>query len=384
VFFTRAPNIVWSDAIRANPPFIGNVSADITQPSGPRPGPFQVCGLDHTPFNSSLSADFSSVIGLNSHGGASAALSSVGGTDPGLKQAYSINRFFGVQYALTPSWILEADYTGSQSVHLYAMTDRNRCLGCITSGGAAGRPNPFFGPITFTNNDAWSHSNNATFTVLHRFSQSFSFQASYNITSVLDSIDVGRASSQAPVYDPYNLNAQRGPAAFEIPKSFTVHGLWELPKLSGMNRIARGILGGWQWTGVASLQAGYPYTVIDCTHSPDGVGCVLPNVADSEKGKSCDVSGFLNGCLDPTAFTLPCPLTAQGGLNCGSGPFEGDVGRNSFRGPGYANVDFSTMKYFHIPWFTGKDGARLHKFVVSFSIFSTDRTCALSTTTIQT
>lgn len=374
VFFTRAPNIVWSDAVRANPPFIGNVTADIQQPSGPQPGAFQVCQNDQIPFNCSIPANFSSVIGLNSHGGASASLSAVGGTDPGLRQAYSINRFFGAQYALTPNWVFEADYTGSQSVHLYAMTDRNRCLGCIDATGAAVRPNPFFANIAFTNNDAWAHSNGATFSVVHRFSQSFSIQAAFNIvrvTSVLDSIDVGRASSQAPVYDPYNLNAQRGPSSFEIPQSFTMHGLWELPKLTGTNRLVRGILGGWQWTGALSLQSGYPFTIVDCNHSPDGTGgCVLPNVASSEKGKSCGVRGFLNGgCIDPTAFTLPCPLNANNVLSCGSGPWEGNVGRNSFRGPGFANVDFSTMKYFHIPWFT-KEGARFQIRGEFFNLFN--------------
>jgi Carboxypeptidase regulatory-like domain/TonB dependent receptor len=372
VFFTRAPNIVWSDAIRGNPPFIGNVTADIQQ-AGPQPGPFQVCGSASPPFNCSIPSDFSSVIGLNARGGASASLSAVGGTDPGLRQAYSINRFFGAQYALTPNWIFEADYTGSQSVHLYAMTDRNRCLGCIDSSGAAVRPNPFFANITFTNNDAWSHANGATFSVLHRFSQAFSFQAAFNIirvTSVLDSTDVGRASSQARVFDPYNLNLQRGPSSFEVPQSFTVHGLWELPRLSRMNPVLRGIFGGWQWSGALSLQAGYPYTVFDCTHSPDGAGgCVLPNVAASERGKNCGVRGFLNGCLDPTAFTLPCPLNANGVLNCGSGPWEGNVGRNSFRGPGFANVDFSTMKYFQIPWFS-KEGARLQIRGEFFNLFN--------------
>lgn len=363
VFFTRAPNIVWSDAIRGNPPFIGNVSADRRIPSGPQPGPFGVCASPTAPFNCPLPDDLSSVIGLNSHGGASAALSAVGGTDPGLRQAYSINRFLGVQYALTPNWIFEADYTGSHSVHLYTMTDRNRCLGCVDSGGVPIRPNPFFDSITFTGNDAWATSNSATFSVLHRFSQSFSFQAAYNIvrvTSVLDSIDVGRASSQAPVYDPYNLNAQKGTSAFEIPRSFTAHGIWELPKLSRMNPVVRGVFGGWQWTGAVSLQAGYPYTIIDCGGiSPDGLNCPIADILSTGvKGKNCSRSEFLNGgCLDPAAFGHPDIGT------------EGNAGRNTFRGPGFANVDFSTMKYFRIPWFS-KEGARFQIRGEFFNLFN--------------
>ncbi len=364
VFFTRAPNIVWSDAIRANPPFIGNATASTQVPSGPQPN-YGLCALDHTPFNCPIPADFSSVTGLNSHGGAAVGLSGVGGTDPGLKQAYTISRFFGVQYAVTPTWVLEANYTGSHSVHLYAMTDRNRCLGCIepqTSPNAGDpiRPNPFFDFMTFTNNDAWAEYNGATFSALHRFAKSFSLQASLTIgstTSVLDSIDVGRASSQATVFDPYNLNFQKGPAAFDIPKSFGLHGLWELPKLTDQNKIVRGILGGWQWSGFASLQSGYPYTVIDCASFPDGLNCAIPNVSDSARGKSCDRSGFLNGCLNASDFSSPAVGT------------EGNAGRNSFRGPGFANVDFSSMKNFHIPWFV-REGANVQLRGEFFNLFN--------------
>ena len=123
-------------------------------------------------------------------------------------------------------------------------------------------------------------------------------------------------------------------------------------------------------SGSGSFQSGYPYTVRDCNHSPDGVGgsdgdadiggpdCVLPNVTAGYAGHGCSKSGFINGCLDPTQFSDPCPLTAGGQLNCTSGVWEGNVGRNTFRGPGYANIDFSSGKYFRIPWFT-HEGAKL-------------------------
>ncbi len=366
VFFNRAPNIDWSDAIRRNPPFIGDVTADTQIPSGPQPDNYGICALDHEPFNCPIPSSLASVIGLNSHGGAAVGLSDIGGTDPGLRQAYNIARFIGVQYGLTPNWIFEADYTGSKDAHLYVNTDRNRCMGCTVGGvptGAAVRPNPFFAAIRFTGNDGWSYSNGATFSVLHRFSQSFSFQAAFNVSrtiSVVDDIDVGRASSQAPVYDAYNLNAQRGTAAFDVPKSFTMHGMWELPKLSGMNPVVRGALGGWQWTGALSLQAGYPYTVTDCSLRPDGVQCAIPDVASGAKDRRCSPSEFLTGCLQVTDFSTP---------SLGPGHWLGNAGRNNFRGPSYANVDFSTMKYFRIPWFT-KEGARFQIRGEFFNLFN--------------
>ena len=391
VFYERAPNIYWSDATRNNPPFIGNVGADATKPSQPQPN-YGLCGLDHSPFNCPLPPASELPIGLNARGGALNNASGIGGIDPATKQAYNIARFLGVQYAFTPNWVVEADYTGSQSVHQYVRTERNRCMGCFDPVFGTSVPlNPFFlGGIQYGDNSGWAHYNGATFSVLHRFSRSFSFQAAYTISRTISAVDApspGRDSLQSPVYDAYNISAQRGPAAFDIPRAFTIHGIWELPKLSNQNVVLRTILGGWQWSGAASFQAGYPYTVVDCGHSPDANGCVIPNA--SSTGTTCDRSTWRNtGCIVASSFTLPCdvtqavitpgnpgpppvpPVLGPGLLRCGSGPWEGNAGRNSFRGPGYANVDFSTGKNFHIPWFVGKEGARLQLRGEFFNLFN--------------
>ena len=364
VFYERMPNIFWSDAIRANPPFIAGITADSTNPAAPQPV-YALCALDHSPFNCPIPAPSELPTGLNARGGSIACCSDIGGVDPDVKQAYTISRFAGVQYSFTANWMLEVNYTGSQSVHQYVRTDRNRCVGCFDpTSGTPIRPNSFFNLISYGDNSGWAHYNGATFSILHRFSQSFTFQGAFTVgktTSVVDAPGPGRDSLLAPVYDPYNINAQAGPAAFDIPRAFTMHGLWELPKLSAQNAAVRGVLGSWQLSGTASLQGGYPYTVVDCNHSPTGNGgsCVLPDVSSSAKGTSCGRSGFVAGCLSSSDFALPCALNADNHLSCGSGPWEGNAGRNSFRGPGYADVDMSLAKYFHIPWFTNKENARL-------------------------
>jgi hypothetical protein len=375
VFFNRAPNKVWSDAVRGNPPFEGG---PITATLGQTPAPaYGLCQLAVNPFNCDIPSNLP--VGLNPGGGAlpGAGISNAGGTLPNLKYAYNIARFVGVQYGITPNWIAEADYSGSHDVHLYVNADLNRCFGCFnpTNGNQLGfQPNPYFLALNVTTNSGWSYYNGGTFSILHKFTQSFTVQAAYTVghtESDVDSVIAGHNSSYGVVYNPYNPSAQAGSAAFDIKNGFTLHGVWELPKLSNMNPAVRAVLGGWQFTGSASLQSGYPYTVRNCSQTPDGVqvspdgdadvggpDCVLPNVTAAEAGHGCDKQGFINGCLDASAFSLPCPLNASGFLNCTSGQWEGNVGRNTFRGPGYADVDFSSAKYFKIPWFT-TEGARL-------------------------
>jgi hypothetical protein len=383
VFFNRWPNKVWSDPTRNNPPFEGGPISAILGTPGPQPV-YGLCQLAVFPFNCPVPANLPT--GLNARGGAlpAAGISSIGGTIPDLRSSYNIARFVGVQYALTPNWIVEGDYTGSHDVHLYVNTDRNRCLGCFDPVTGARfsainyAPNPYFFAINLTDNSGWSYHNGGTFSILHRFSQSFTLQAAYTLGHTVSNVDAptpGHDSSFGVVYDPYNPSAQKGPAAFDIQHAFTMHGLWELPKLESMNPVVRGILGGWQWTGTLSLQGGYPYTVQDCAKSPDGfVNCILPDVTAAERGKHCSKAQFLAGCLDPTAFSLPSQCgtgTVQNPvyLTC-QGSWEGNVGRNTFRGPGFANVDFSTMKYFKIPWFVGGEGARLQIRGEFFNLFN--------------
>jgi carboxypeptidase family protein/TonB-dependent receptor-like protein len=383
VFFNRAPNKVWSDAIRNNPPFEGGpITATINSTPAPAYG---LCQLGVNPFNCDIPGNLP--IGLNPGGGAIGQVSSAGGTLPDLKYSYNIARFIGVQYGITPNWVVEADYSGSHDVHLYVNEDMNRCLGCFNpnSGSQLGFiPNPNFIALNLTTNFGHSYYNGGSFSVMHKFSRAFTFQAAYTVGHTVDNVDSvqpGHNASYGVVYSPYDPNFQTGPAAFDIKNAVILHGVWELPKLSGMNTALRSVFGGWQLSGSGSFQSGYPYTVRNCNVSPDGVGgsdgdadvggpdCTLPNVASGYAGHGCSKSDFISGCLDPAQFTLPCPLNAGGQLNCTSGVWEGNVGRNSFRGPGYANVDFSGGKYFRIPWFT-REGAKLQIRGDFFNLFN--------------
>ncbi|HXY08726.1 MAG TPA: TonB-dependent receptor, partial [Terriglobales bacterium] len=255
VFFNRWPNKVWSDAIRSNPPFEGGpITATIGTAVPPAYG---LCQLPVNPFNCDIPPNLP--IGLNPGGGAlpAAGISSAGGTLPDLKYSYNIARFIGVQYGITPNWIVEADYSGSHDVHLYVNEDMNRCLGCFdpNTGSQIGFiPNPNFLSLNLTTNFGWSYYNGASFSVQHKFNRSFTAQAAYTVGHTVDNVDSiqpGHNASYGVVYSPYDPNFQKGTAAFDVKNAVILHGVWELPKLSGMNSFVRGALGGWQMTGAA-------------------------------------------------------------------------------------------------------------------------------------
>ncbi|HEU4389103.1 MAG TPA: TonB-dependent receptor [Blastocatellia bacterium] len=360
VFMSRWPNIAWSDRIRGNPPFQASIQASTQNPAGPQPA-YGLCALDVAPFNCPFPSGLR--IGVNERGGPIGARAGIGGTAPDLRYAYTINRFFGIQYAFNSNWILEADYLGSQAVHLYVNTDRNRFAGDLSFDAVRNRLNQFFGGMSYTDNSGWAHYNGATVSLRKRFSQGYTFLSSFTLgktLSVQDSTGVGRDSLQSPIVDAYNINAQRGVAAFDIPKRLAFSFVYDVPRTLFENQIASAILGSWQLGAIGSFQDGYPFWVnAGLDLNGDGGGPDVPFTPSFGNSKHAERSDFLTGFLKASDFPLPaCTRTNASGA-CVGWASGGDLGRNTFRGPGLANVDFSLGRSFHMPWFVNKESSRV-------------------------
>jgi hypothetical protein len=79
-----------------------------------------------------------------------------------------------------------------------------------------------------------------------------------------------------------------------------------------------------------------------CDYNADGTTYDRPNVpsfGSSLSGLSNDT--FLNGIFKASDFPTPAP------------GIQGNLGRNTFRGPRYFNVDVSLIKTVRVPWITG-------------------------------
>jgi Carboxypeptidase regulatory-like domain/TonB dependent receptor-like, beta-barrel len=371
VFMNRWPNIAWSDRIRFNPPFQSGITADTRDKAGPQPV-YGLCKLDVSPFNCPIPPGLT--FGINERGGPIGARAFIGGTSPDLKYAYSINRFFGIQYAFTSNWILEADYLGSQAVHLYTNTDRNRFAGDM-SDGTLDRLNPFFDGISYTDNSGWAHYNGATFSLNKRFNKGYTFTTSFTFgktLSVQDSTGVGRDSLQSPIIDAYNINGQRGLAAFDIAKRLSINLVYDVPKKLFGSRFANATLGNWQLGVIANFQDGYPFWVTTNQDlNGDGNFFDAPDAPVFGNSKHAGRSDFLkpNGWLRPSDFpSPPCALFDASGACIARR--AGTLGRNTFRGPGLKLVDLSLGRSFNIPWFYGKEGARFQFRAEFYNLFN--------------
>ena len=73
-------------------------------------------------------------------------------------------------------------------------------------------------------------------------------------------------------------------------------------------------------------------------------------------------SNYLKGVFAASDFPSPCPTSDPCGI-------EGNLGRDTFRGPGFAQVDMSFAKTNHIPWFV-REGAETKFRVELYNVFN--------------
>ncbi|MDQ1471763.1 MAG: hypothetical protein QOJ99_3243 [Bryobacterales bacterium] len=151
-------------------------------------------------------------------------------------------------------------------------------------------------------------------------------------------------SDQTALYQNVNDRAaERAPAAFDVPRRASFLGVWEIPFFKGQRGPAGMLLGGWQLSGTMIMQSGLPLSVTNTAPYPkgdfnaDGTGGDRPNnPAATVRLDRYQISDYLTGIFRASDFPTPT-LGANGNL-----------GRNTFRGPGYIQTDASLSKKFAI------------------------------------
>ncbi|HEY1336358.1 MAG TPA: TonB-dependent receptor [Bryobacteraceae bacterium] len=234
----------------------------------------------------------------------------------------------------------EVQYLGSHSYHLDRSFYNNTPLpgpGPVNSR----RPNPRFGPIRTINNDEIANYESMSTIFRQRMSRGLQIVASYTWAHTLDASTDSNGGG-TPM-NPYWWKSDYGNSNWDVRHRFQTTFVYELPFFKQGNHVLRYGLGGWQATGLITLQGGLPFNVSTGTDTANTAssGTYRPNLvhtATAECGR-----GHLIGCIDPTAFTVAdlYPIAA-------SNFAYGSTGRNILRGPGSQTVNLSLAKNFPI------------------------------------
>ena len=258
------------------------------------------------------------------------------GVDPHFPTAYSQQWSLGVQRQFGQDLLFELSYFGSKGTHLPTSLNPNEPLPGL---GNSGRPYINFGNITYYEENGNASYNSLMAKLDKRLSHGFSFLLSYTYGKSIDEDPGPSSTSDASGATPpnsYNLRGtMRGLSDFDVRHRLVWSPIWAIPLGLSGKTITDKIIGGWQLSGIFSLQTGRPFTVTESGNisgtlqnldRPNAVAGCNPN-----DGPKTVAEWFNTAC-----FTLPAANTF------------GDVGRNTVTGPGLVDVDFSLARIFII------------------------------------
>jgi hypothetical protein len=273
-------------------------------------------------------------------------------------EMYSWN--FSIQREVGWQSIVEINYTGSRTPHLYntytSLTPLNPIYWLGSNGGApaytrtqltAQVPNPFYGIITdpratnlngrtiqlyrlFRNMPQFdgasgSEPNTAdgTYNALQikyekRFSKGLTMLMHYTWSKMLDDVSVTSGNltwlgGNTNLQNPLNLAMEKALSSNDIAHRFVATGDWQIPVGrdraigSGMNRFLSAIAGGWGVSAFLTLQSGPPLQI----NQSGGTlwnGTQRPNLLGNP-ATSGSIYDRMNAYLDAAAFSRPAPDT---------------------------------------------------------------------------
>jgi hypothetical protein len=170
-----------------------------------------------------------------------------------------------------------------------------------------------------------------------RLSDSLSFQAAYTFSKVTD--DVSDVFDLAGAYvlpqNSLDLEAERGPANFDVRHRWTYQAIYNVPKLSG-NSFLRVLTANLQIAGIGKFRTGQPFTVNS-------------TIDVNLDGNLTDRLNSTNGIEITGDRSQPLRLTTDNYLSL-LAPFgqDGKIKRNSFRAGSVLEFDLSVIKQFSI------------------------------------
>ena len=305
--------------------------------------------------------------GISPHGGVyqNAAQTQVyqanlNGYDRNLKPDKALIYNFGLNWQSLGQVVFGLNYSGSHSWDGLANTaDWNtnvgafQCSDAACDAGTFVRPTSNWGTINYGTN-ALVGNYNALIATAQQNYKSWSWQASYTWSHTLaDTYILATAPHQFYSDAPYDRrNAFSFGGSYTVPRMFNSY--WKNQALAG-----------WQLSEIAVAQSGPPFTVTtgggynpSNDYNLDGVVNDYPNYIGRQHSgwtRAQYKAGIFGKGAAATAL-FPAPSGFQ------TNPREGNVGNNTFRDPGYFNMDTALQKGLSLPWFGGEKSTLFLRF----------------------
>jgi hypothetical protein len=282
---------------------------------------------------------------------------------------------FDIQQQFGDKTIVTAGYFGSKGTHLIGAFEldeippgkafNSQCAtgtntlqtagvvtaACLASGNAflssaatniIDQIRPFRGyrSITMIQPRFNSNYHSLQISVERRFSGSSQISGAYTWSKNLTDNQTDRSTAPENSYD---ISLDYGRATLDRRHVATVNYIYELPFYKTQNGFVGKTLGGWQASGIVTLNTGVPFTIVTSNYDAAGLGNNPAAIAGNRPNVLCDPNAnapqtrlqyFNTACFqtNPTANPTKLPNTV------------GNAGRGIVNGPPTKRVDFTMTK----------------------------------------
>lgn len=174
----------------------------------------------------------------------------------------------------------------------------------------------------------------------HRFTGASQVQLAYTWAKNLTDSQNDRTASPQNTYD---TASEKSRAALDRRHVMTINYVYELPFFRDQKDLMGKILGGWQASGIISLQTGLGFTPVTSNYDPAGSGIINANPV-ARPNLLCNPNSNAPNTAD-SWVRIDCFQLNPGNLDNTNAPnVFGSAQRNIIEGPGTRRVDFTMSK----------------------------------------
>ncbi|MEJ2007056.1 MAG: carboxypeptidase regulatory-like domain-containing protein [Acidobacteriota bacterium] len=248
IYYDRTLNGIWEQNQFANPPFVSTLTL-----------------LDTSFDNPSLGTPPDSILAPRS-------LHATG--SPDFKVPSYQQWSFSFQRELMRNTIAQVAYVGAKGTHLLGAYDMNQVpldvrLADTTASFNALRPYPGYNVITAIAPMFDSNYNSLQVSVNRRVSRGLNLGVAYTWAKTLTTNSTDRSSAS---YDTYNRKLDYGQAGYSLPQVLVFNYIYDLPLYRNQTGFAGHLFGGWEISGITTIESGFPLTLFQFNDPFSAIG----------------------------------------------------------------------------------------------------------------
>jgi hypothetical protein len=285
--------------------------------------------------------------------------------DPGFLTPYAQTWNFSVEDEIARDLILSVGYVGTKGTKLDLLLAPNQAAPGAIHSPTAGLALDNALAFTYETSGGASIYHGLQIGLRRQFHGGFSMSGNYTFSKSIDNAASVGGSGRTVAQDYLDLQAERGLSNFDMRHRLLIDYTYEFPfggQRHWLNRggALAGVVGGWQISGVTTIQSGTPFTATVLGNlSSIGGKAAIANLRADATGQPVALPGFERNTqqfFNVGAFALPP-----------AGQF-GDAGRNTIEGPGTVNFNMSLTRFMTI---SREKGVRLALRIDSNNAFNT-------------